>query len=132
MSVYFKLCESDGTTLRYIFPVVISANYPHSEKNIIEHSNVRGKGSIIINGGEKSWDLVIIGVLSGQDYNTLMTAIDDLEDKIVLNTAYVLKITKGIGTTWDYNVKRIVPIEYPSDNLRTDNIEYTCTLRVYN
>ncbi len=129
--VKFKLYEADGTTLRYTFPVIFSANYPHSERNIIEHSNFRGKGSIPVDGGMSSWDLVLRGVLSAENYDDLMVLVADLEDKVVLNSPYVLKITKSATTTWDYFVKRITPIEYPEDSLRINFIEYTCKLRVY-
>jgi hypothetical protein len=52
MNVYFQLYASNGTTPQYLFPVVFDANYPHTEKNLIEHTNIRGKGSIIVSGGD--------------------------------------------------------------------------------
>jgi len=130
MAVTFKLYASNGSSLVYTFPVVFSANYPHSEKRIIEHENIRGKGSIIVNGGDTSWDLTLKGVLMAVDYNALMALVDSLETIVVLNTPYYLKITKGTSTTWDYKCKRITPIEWQSDNLRTNFIEYQVTLRV--
>ena len=130
MAATFKLYASNGSTLIYTFPVVFSANYPHSEKKYVEHENLRGKGSIITDGGEASWDIILRGVLFAADYNALQALINTLESTIVLNTPYYLKITKAISTTWDYKVKRISPIEYQEDSLRTDFTEYQVILRV--
>jgi hypothetical protein len=132
MAVTFKLYQSDGTTLKYTFPVVISANYPYTNKTIIEHNNIRGKGSIIVNGGETSWDLILKGVLFANNYDALMALVDTLETSIEVNIPYVIKITKsqGSATTWSYNVKRITSIAYQEDNIRTNYLEYTVTLRV--
>jgi len=134
MSIIFTLYASDGTTPVYTFPVVFSANYPHSGKKFIEHENVRSKGSIIIGGGEEVWDLTLKGVLgSGNEtYGSLMALIDTMESSIVLNTPYYLKIESdetGVPE-YSYKCKRISPIEYPEDNLRVDQIEYTCIMRV--
>ena len=128
--VTFKLYDSIGTTLLYTFPIVFQANYPHTEKEIIEHKNIRANGSVIVEGGNSPWDLTLRGVLSGSDYDTLMTLVNALESAVVINTPYVLKIVSTGGTTYSYNVKRITPITYPEDNLRTDLLEYTITLRV--
>ena len=131
MSVYFRLYASNGTDLIYTFPIVFEANYPHTEKDLIEHRNVRGKGSIVVDGGNAPWDLFLRGVLFSDGYDALMALVDDMETKVVLNIPYVLKITKssGGGTTWNYNVKRILPIEYAEDSLRTDYLEYKITFR---
>jgi len=131
MNVYFKLYDSTGLVLKYTFPIVFQANYPHSEKNLIEHESVRGKGSIIVDGGDSSWDLVLRGVLQGADYAALITAIEAMESAVVLNTPYVLKITKSISIDYEYKVKRITAIEYQEDNLRTNYMEYQITFRVY-
>lgn len=129
-TVYFDLYNSDGLTFNYRFLCVYDANYPHTEKQIIEHTNVRGKGSITIDGGESPWDLTLRGVITGTDYEDLTTKIDAMETAIVLNTPYVLKINKTVSTYYSYNVKRITPIEWESSNLRNNYIEYVCTLRV--
>ena len=130
MNVYFKLYDSTGIVLKYTFPVVFQANYPHSEKKLIEHESVRGKGSIIVDGGESSWDLTLKGVLIAADYAALMVLVEAMESAVVLNTPYVLEITKSISTDYEYKVKRIEPIQYEEDNLRTNCLEYTITFRV--
>jgi hypothetical protein len=127
----FKLYDSSGDELQYTFTAVQDANYPHSEKDFIEHTSQRGKGSVIIDGGEKAWDLTIRFVISGTDYEDLTDEIDDLESDIDLNVPYVLKIDKTNSTTYDYNVKRILPIEYPIEsNLRNTFQEVIITFRV--
>ena len=128
MNVYFKLYDTTGVNLIYTFPVVFSANYPHSEKRLMEHTTPRAKGSIVVDGGEASWDLVLQGVLSAANYQALVVLIDSMESSVVLNTPYVLKINKTVATYYTYNVKRISPIEY-QDNLKTDFCEYKITLR---
>jgi hypothetical protein len=137
MAVTFKLYENYGETgesLVYTFPTIFSANYPHSEKKYIEHTNLRGKGSITINGGESSWDLILKGVLKASNYATLMILIDAMESLVELNTPFTLGIENTEAETGDieyfYKVKRITPIEYPEDNLRTDFIEYRVTFLV--
>ncbi|MFH0805977.1 MAG: hypothetical protein V1901_03830 [Patescibacteria group bacterium] len=129
MSVSFILYQSNGSTLIFTFPVVISANYPHSEKRIIEHENLRGKGSIITEGGEIPWTLDLRGVLFAEDYNSLMSLVDSMETTVALNVPYYIKITKSLTTTWDYKCKRLEPIKYTEDSLRTNFLEYQVSLR---
>jgi hypothetical protein len=132
MPVYFKLYQGDGVTLQYVFPTVFEANYPHSEKEMIEHKSIRGKGSLYVDGGEVAWDLTLRGVVFGENYDAVITAIEAMESDVVINTPYILKITKSIlgGTNYEYNVKRVTPIQYQIDNIRTDYLEYTIQFRV--
>jgi hypothetical protein len=129
MSVTFKIYASDGTTPVYTLPVVFDANYPYSASKIIEHENVRSKGSIVINGGEQSWDLNLKGVVMAADYDALMTIVNAIESAIVINTPYYIKISSGT-TTHSYKCKRITPIEWQNDSLRTKYIEYAISLRI--
>lgn len=129
MDVRFRLWNSGESLILYTFPIVFSANYPHSEKNLVEHKNLRAKGSLVLDGGEAPWDLNLQGVIIDNDYQGLMASVDALESAVQLNTSYVLKINKTISTYYSYKVKRIVPIEY-SDNNRTDFVEYRITFRV--
>jgi hypothetical protein len=126
--VYFRLYASNGSTLVYTFPLVQSANYPHSSKLFVEHTNLRGKGSVISDAGENSWDLTIKFVLVAANYEALTALIDTLESSIVLNTPYVLSINKTASTYYTYNVKRISAIEY-AEGLRTDYQECTIIFR---
>lgn len=125
----FKLYDSTGNTLLYTFPIVQRTNIPQSPKNIVEHSTVRGKGSIIIEGGDQAWDAEIEGILFGNNYEMVTSKIDELESAIELNIPYILRFDQTETLYWQYKVKRIVPIEYP-ENLRTDTQRYIIRLRV--
>lgn len=129
MATTFKIYASDGITPIYTFPVVFEANYPHTGKKIIEHENVRGKGSIIVDGGEESWTLELKGVLTAADYDSLMVLVDAMESTVVINTSYYIKISSGV-TTHSYKCKRIEPIEWQANSLRTNFIEYVAYLRI--
>jgi hypothetical protein len=124
-TVYFKLYQSNGSSLAYTFPVVFQANYPYSDKNTIIHENPRGKGAIVISGGDKAWTLTLKGCLQAADYDALVVLMDGMESSIVNNTSYVLKINKTSSTYYSYNVKRCSPIIFDETNLKTDYIEYT-------
>jgi hypothetical protein len=130
MNVYFRLYDYTGLTPIYTFPIVFSANYPHTEKQLIEHTSLRGKGSIIVEGGDSAWDITLKGVLKANDYEALTVLIDAMETAVVLNTAYVLKINKTVSTYYEYKVKRISPIIFDEANIRTSFIEYQVTFRV--
>ncbi len=120
MSVVFQLNASDGTTPVFTFPIVFSANYPNSTLKTIQHSNLRGKGSIIIDGGSESFTITLKGVLSSTNYTALTSLITTMESTVALNTPYYLTITGGFS----YKVKRITPIKYEETNLRTNYVEY--------
>ncbi|KKL88285.1 hypothetical protein LCGC14_1926240 [marine sediment metagenome] len=125
----FRLYNSVGDTLLLTFPVVQETNAPQSPSNIVEITGTRGIGSIIIAGGTPPWNLIIKGVLIGDNYQAIVVAMDALESTVTLNTAFLVRIDKTISSYYEYNVKRILPIEYP-ENLRTSNQKYTVTLRV--
>lgn len=112
-----KLYQSDGLTLQYTFLVVQSTNMPQSVKKNALIEAKRGNGAIVIPGSDSSWEIVIHSILAGADYEAIDTKIAALETAIVLHTPYVIKFDKTATTTYSYNVKRILPIEYP-DSLR--------------
>lgn len=114
---HIRLYQSDGNTLQYTFLVVQATNMPQSVKKNAVIEAKRGNGAIVIPGSDASWEIVIRSILAGADYEAVDTKIATLESAIVLHTPYVLKFDKTISTTYSYNVKRIVPIEYP-DSLR--------------
>jgi len=124
----FRLYNSAGDTLLYTFLVVQETNSPQSPINTVEITGTRGIGSIIIAGGTSPWNLIIKGVLIGDNYQAIVVAMDALESTVTLNTAFLVRIDKTISSYYEYNVKRILPIEYP-ENLRTSNQKYIVTLR---
>ena len=115
----FKLYDSGGVNLIYLFPLVQQTNAPQSVRNTVIIEGIRGKGGIIIDGGDALWDLEIKGYLTGDDYEEIIQKIDALETAVELNTKYILKIDKTVSTYYQYKVKRIVPINYPESLRRT-------------
>ena len=134
MTINFKLYTSNGLTLRYTFPYVQSTNLPQTIDKFVE-VKARGDNSIIVQGSKDSWDLVLTGVLRGDnwDYEDVTEAIDALETAIDFGVPYYIKIDKveGGASTYTYKVKRLQPIEF-SDSLRNGRQvqRYTITLKV--
>lgn len=127
----YILWNSTETGQIYTIPYVIADSSPQDPGNYVEHSSLRGRGGIIIEGTDKApWDLTLRFVLTGDDYEDLISKIDAIESTIVKNTPYVLKIGRTASTTKDYNVKRLTPIEW--DEGRRYNIQYaTLILKVW-
>jgi len=122
----FKLYNV-GDSLIYTFPYVQYTNAPRSVKSLVEIKSQRGKGSIIIDGGDDNWDLIIRFLITGEDYEEITSKIATLESTIQLNTPYVLRIDKTDSTYFEYKVKRISAIEY-SESLRNGEGIQECTL----
>ena len=129
----FKLYETNGSTLVYEFPLVQQTNAPQSPMRNIVIEGVRGKGALIINNGDSTWDLEITGIFAIQNadegYEEITADIADIEDKIPINTPFILRIEKTSSTYFEYNVKRIEAIEYPA-SLRTDSQIYIVRFKV--
>jgi hypothetical protein len=111
---HFKLYASNGSTLVYTFNFIQNENGPQDPFNNTEITGFRGQGSLIIPGSLSAWDLTLDFCLVGTDYQDLISKMDSLESTIVANTPYILKIDRTPSTTKDYNVKRIVPIQWQS------------------
>ena len=126
---HFRIYEDDESTFRYLIPVVQYTNAPQSAQDYVEISNIRARGSLIVDGGTKAWDLVIRCILSGEDYEELVTKIDELEAAIPLQMPLYLKLDKTASTTYSYKVQRLEPIEY-SESLRNNFQEVTIVMRV--
>jgi len=133
MNIRFRLLESDGVTERYTFPLVQYTNLPQSIENFTEIQGLRGIGSIVIEGSESSWSLIIRGKIRGTDYEVITEAIDELESAVAFAQPYYVKVDKveGGATTYSYKVRRLEPIAY-NENLRNGRgaVDYTVTLRV--
>lgn len=123
------LYASNGSTVIYTFEYIQSIDgYPGDLPSNIEISNLRSQGSIIIPGGQKSYDITLHGILIASDYSGLTTKIKDLFDAIDANTNYVLKIEKSISTSDSINVMRIIPIIFDTSN-RTTSQKYSVTFK---
>lgn len=108
----YNLYASDGTTLVYPFDYILSDNSPLDVNQFTEITGFRGQGSLIIGGSIQPWDLELTFFLNIKGYTDLIDAMDDVQDTIVFNTPYVLKIDRSISTTKDYNIKRLLPIRW--------------------
>lgn len=135
MSIYLKLYENDGLTLRYTFPIVQYINAPQTIKKFVEVDGIRGNNSIIVEGSDSPWDLIFQGVLRGNDwtYEDVTNAIDELEIALAFAQPYYIKLDKveGGASTYTYKVKRLQPIIYTEGYRSGRGIQkYNITLRV--
>lgn len=114
----FKLYAANGSSLIYTFEYIQSPieGWPSDAPSNIEITNLRSQGSINIPGGNKSFDIILHGILIAEDYTALTTKIFSLRDTIVANTNYVLKLPKSNSTTNNINVKRLLPIVFEESN----------------
>lgn len=126
----FRVYDETGLNLQYTFLNVQDANYPNSTRKSVVHENFRGKGAIVVDGGEDTWELKITGIITSDDYEDLISSIETLESSVDLNTRYILKINKTETTYYEYKVKRISSIQWGDTNFRNDFIEYTVTFLV--
>lgn len=116
----FRLYQSDGSTPVFEFENLIDwGNSPFEDPGTFaEHSSLRGQGSIISDGSDAPWDLVLNFVLIEDDYEALVAIMNTLPSTIVKNTNYILKIDLTASTTKDLKVKRLAPIRFPSGTRR--------------
>jgi hypothetical protein len=124
-----KLYASDGVTLLYTFVAVQSTNIPQYPRKSTVVEGIRGQGCIVIPGSSGSWDIEIGGVFMAADYSALVVLMDALESTVAMFTNYILIFDKTISTSYTYNVKRILPIEFPNNGNRTNYQEYKMVLK---
>lgn len=104
----------------YTITFVQSDNSPQDPGKFVELNSFRGQGAIIIDGGDTApWNLILDFVLQGTDYEDLIAKMDAVENTILKNEKYVLKIDRTASTTKDYKVKRIDPIVWANDRRTT-------------
>jgi hypothetical protein len=110
----FKLYLSDGLTLIYEFDLVTSILDNQDPADFVEHTGLRGQGSIIIPGSDSTWDLTMSFILRGTDYEDITAKIETLITTIEKFTKYILKVdTDTGGGTKDYKLMRLVPFTFP-------------------
>ena len=125
----FKLYDSTNSSLVYQVENVLSINWPQDNPDVVEITNLRSQGGIIIPGGDKPWDLIIEAILISDSYTNLTTAIFNLKSTIASNTRYVLRADKSQSTYDTINVMRIEPIVFDFNSKRFNNCRFTLTLR---
>lgn len=127
-----QIYQSDGTTLIRNIANVIRREPAIDFKvpDFIEHTSLRGTGSIIVPGGNKAYDMTFYCYLKTASYTALMSALALLESQIAVNTHYVLKIDTSSSTTQNLNVMRLQPIIVDSRGNLNTYCFYTLTLKV--
>ena len=126
----YVVWNSTETAQIYTIPFVQADNSPQDPGKFVLLNSFRGQGNIVVDGGNSApWDLVLDFVLQGTDYEDLIAKMDAIENTILKNTKYVLKIDRTSSTTKDYNVKRIEPIVWGNDR-RTTIQHGTITFKV--
>ena len=113
---FFKLYQSDGSTLVYNFDNMLSLDDFQDPFTFAEHISLRGQGSIISEGSDAPWDMNISFMLTGDDYDDLVSQMNSLLTTIAKNTKYVLKVDLTSSTTKIYKVKRLQSFVFPLDN----------------
>lgn len=103
-----KIYASNGTSLIYTIEDVVRRNPALSVDvpDFVEHENLRSAGSIIIPGGNQSYNISLYARLTGTDYSDLMTNLQTLQSTIAVNIHYYLKIDTSDSTTDDIKVMR--------------------------
>lgn len=127
-----KIYASNGTSLLYTFEYIIERDpvLTSDEPDFVEHTNLRGNGSIIIPGGNKPYDITLRGVLRSTNYENLISAFSAMQTAIAVNTRYYLKIDKTSTTTEDIKVMRLSPIIVDTSRGRlTTYLYYTIVFR---
>lgn len=111
----FRIYDSTGTSLIYEFENVTDwDNSPFQDPiTFVEHTSLRGQGSIISEGSQAPWDFILNFMLIKEDYENLVAEMNSIKSNIVNNTKYVLKIDLTALTTKDLKVKRLTPIQFP-------------------
>jgi len=116
MNAEIKLYDSTGINVIYTFPLVQDTNiHEGAGRKSISHTGPRGKGAIVIDGGEEAYEAAVQGIIFENDYDAVIAAIEAMKTAIQPNTAYVLKMRKTVSTSYEENVKRIKAITFPVD-----------------
>lgn len=113
---FFKLYQSDGSTPVYTFDNMLSMDDFQDPFTFSEHTSLRGQGSIISEGSDAAWDMNISFMLTGDDYDDLVSQMNSLLTTIAKNTKYVLRVDLTPSTTKIYKVKRLQSFAFPLEN----------------
>lgn len=112
----FRLYASNGTTLIYEFTYTTDINDFQDPAEFVEHTSLRGQGSIIVEGSDQPWDLNLSFVLIDEDYEALVAQLNALPSTIEKFTKYILKVDLTPSSTKDYYVTRLQPFSFPLNN----------------
>lgn len=116
----YRLYESDGSTLVYDFECVVddAEGSPFFDPaDFVEHTSLRSQGSQISQGSSSPFDITLTFILTGDDYENLVSQMQSVTSSIAKFTKYILKIdlTTG-GSTKDIKCMRLQNIRWPLNN----------------
>ncbi len=123
----FRLYNSTGLSLLYEFDNVLDwgDGILLDPITFSKHESLRGRGSIISEGSLRDWELPLEFLLTGTDYEDLMIQKQFVNNSIVKNTKYILKVDlTEVGGTKDLKVKRLNSIRFPVTNDKSKVVRF--------
>lgn len=109
----FKLYDSSGTELLYVFPAVQDTNIPQNPQETIVVTNLRSSGAVVISGGNKPFEgFIKFWIFGDIVYTSVITAINELYTLIPINVPLILRVDQSPSSYYQYNVKRIMDFEW--------------------
>jgi hypothetical protein len=109
----FKILDSTGSIEIITLSHISYTNIPQTKIKHTVIEGIRGIGGLVVLGSTEVFNAVIQGVLTGNDYSAVTSAIDNLESKVTTGTKFKLKLDKTVSTSYIYNVIRVEAINYP-------------------
>ena len=123
--IQVKLNFNDGT-YDYDLPIVQSVSDSKAAMKAVVIPGIRGSGSVVIPGGQKSIEINVRGKLFAEGYKLLTDAMNTMRTSVTTDVATLtLKHNVGAGwlTDWARTVRRIEEIRFPA-SLRTNSQDY--------
>lgn len=133
MSSYnVRVVFQKGQSNEFVFPLVYSISDPEAGGKDLVIKGHRADGSIVIPGGKRSNEIIIKGIIMGDNYVEITTAMNEMRTKVDRNVSTLtLEHLEGSNWVqdWARTVKRIEEITF-DESLRTDSQKYTVTFLV--
>jgi len=131
-TVKITFLEDSTGSVDYDLPYVFHVTDPHPGMKATVIHGTRGDGSIVIEGGKKSQEIIVRGKLFDTDgYKDLTTLINEMRTKLTTEVATLTMKHNDGGwvTDWQYTVRRIEEIRFPK-SYRTQSQDYEVSFLV--
>jgi len=131
-TVKITFLKDESGAVEYQLPHVQSVDDPKEGIKATVIQGTRGDGSIVIPGGKKSQEIVVRGKLFDADgYKDLTTLMNTMRTSVTtdVGTLTMKHYDGGWITDWQYTVRRITEIRFPS-SMRTQDQDYEITFLV--
>ncbi len=126
-TVKITFLEDSTGSVDYDLPYVFHITDPKEGMKATVIKGTRGDGSIVIEGGKKSQEIIVKGKLFDNDgYKDLTTLMTEMRTKLTTGVATLtMKHLEGVSyvTDWAYTVRRIEEIRFPK-SMRTESQDY--------